>query len=160
MPQQRAPFQRRGTGSGSGKSRKADEVEALVWGFVSGLLKAPTRLKAGLEAKMEAERLTVARGDPDREIRAWLGQLEEIEIKRSRVQDKAAERLLTLEELGANLYSHEEAREVAEEELGRLRTRSERREALERDRAPYSPRSKATSRRCSTIFARGIETDL
>jgi hypothetical protein len=119
---------------GSRKSRKAEEAEALVWDFVSGLLKDPTRLKAGLEKKIEAERLKVARGDPDREARAWLGRLEEIEAKRSRFQDMAAEGLLTFEELGAKLCSLEEAREVAEEELGRLRARSERLEALERDR--------------------------
>ena len=119
---------------GSRKSHKAEEAEALVWDFVSGLLKDPTRLKAGLEKKIEAERLKVARGDPDREARAWLGQLEEIEAKRSRFQDMAAEGLLTFEELGAKLCSLEEAREVAEEELGRLRARSERLEALERDR--------------------------
>jgi site-specific DNA recombinase len=118
---------------GSRKSHKAEEAEALVWDFVSGLLKDPTRLKAGLEKKIEAERLKVARGDPDREARAWLGQREEIEAKRSRFQDMAAEGLLTFEELGAKLCSLEEAREVAEEELGRLRARSERLEALERD---------------------------
>ena len=66
-----------------------------MWDFVSRLLKDPTRLKARLEKKIEAERLKVARGDPDREIRSWLGQLEEIEVKRSRFQDMAAEGLLS-----------------------------------------------------------------
>ncbi len=119
---------------GSKKSHKAEEVEALVWDFVSGLLKDPTRLRAGLEKKIEAERPKAACGDPDREARAWLGQLAEIEARRSRFQDMAAEGLLTFEELGAKLCSLEEAREVAEEELGRLRARAERLEALEHDR--------------------------
>jgi site-specific DNA recombinase len=37
----------------SRKSYKAEEVEALVWNFVSGLLKDPTRLKVGLEKRVE-----------------------------------------------------------------------------------------------------------
>jgi site-specific DNA recombinase len=88
---------------GSRKSHKAEEAEALVWDLVLGLLKHPSHLKAGVEKKIEAERLKVARGDPDREIREWFGQLEEIEAKRSRFQDMAAEGLLTFEELRAKL---------------------------------------------------------
>jgi site-specific DNA recombinase len=120
---------------GSRKSCKAEEVETLVWHFVSGLLKDPTRLKAGLEKKIEEERARGARGDPaDQEVQSWLRQLEQIEAKRSRFQDMAAEGLLSFEELRAKLYSLDKARTVAEEQLERLRVRYERIEALEHDR--------------------------
>jgi site-specific DNA recombinase len=38
------------------RNRRADEVEPLVWEFVSGLLKEPERLRAGLERLIEQER--------------------------------------------------------------------------------------------------------
>ena len=120
--------------SGSRKSHKAEEAEALVWDFVSGLLKDPIRLKDGLEMRIEEERARGTRSDPDREAKPWLGQLEEIDTKRSRFQDMAAEGLISFEELRAKLYSLDESRKVAEEELERLRVRSERIEVLERDR--------------------------
>jgi site-specific DNA recombinase len=119
---------------GSKKGHKAEEVEAVIWDFVSGLLKDPARLKAGLEKKIEEERLKGAHGDPTRDIRVWLDELEGIEVKRSMFQEMAAERLLTLEELRVKLASLEEARKIAEEELTSLRTRSERLEALQRNR--------------------------
>jgi site-specific DNA recombinase len=119
---------------GSRKSHKAEKTEALVWDFVSGLLKDPTRLKIGLEKRIEEERSRGTRGDPDREAKTWLGQLEEIEAKRSRFQDMAAEGLISFEELRAKLYSLNESRKVAEEELKRLRVHSERVEALMHNR--------------------------
>lgn len=119
---------------GSRKSHKAEEVEALVWGFVSGLLKDPARLEAGLEKKIEEERLKGARGEPDQEARAWLGQLEEVEARRTRFQDMAAEGLLTFDELRSRLSSLDESREAAEEELERLRAHRERVETLEQDK--------------------------
>jgi hypothetical protein len=119
---------------GSRKSHKAEEVEALVWSFVSGLLKDPPRLKAGLEKMIEGERRKGTRGDPDRETKAWLRQLEEIDAKRSRLQDMAAEGLLTFDELRAKLSSLKGSCKVAREELERLRAHCERVEALERDK--------------------------
>jgi site-specific DNA recombinase len=120
--------------SGSRRSHKAEATEALVWDFVSGLLKDPTRLKAGLEKRIEEERARGARGDPDQEVQSWLRQLEQIEAKRSRFQDMAAEGLLSFEELRAKLYSLDKSRTVAEEQLERLRVRYERIETLEHDR--------------------------
>jgi site-specific DNA recombinase len=120
--------------SGSRRSHKAAATEVLVWDFVSGLLKDPTRLKAGLEKRIDEERARGARGDPDQEVQSWLRQLEQIEAKRSRFQDMAAEGLLSFEELRAKLYSLDKSRTVAEEQLEHLRVRYERIEALEHDR--------------------------
>jgi site-specific DNA recombinase len=119
---------------GSRKSHKAEETEALVWDFVSGLLKNPTRLKIGLEKRIEEERSGGTRGDPDRETKMWLGHLDEIAVKRSRFQDMAAEGLISFEELRVKLSSLDESCKVAEEEIKRLRAHSERVESLKRDR--------------------------
>ena len=65
-------------GCGHRKCHRADEVEPLVWEFVSTLLKDPERLRTGLERLIEQER-SVMRGDPEREAKAWLQKLSEID---------------------------------------------------------------------------------
>jgi hypothetical protein len=119
---------------GSRKFHKAEETEALVWDFVSGLLKDPTRLKVGLEKRIEEERSRSAHGNPDREAKTWLRHLDEIEAKRSRFQDMAAEGLISFEELRGKLHSLDESRKAAEEELKCLRAHSERVETLKHDK--------------------------
>jgi len=47
------------------KSYRADELEGLVWEFVSEFLKDPQRIREGLEAMIEEERAGL-RGDPQR----------------------------------------------------------------------------------------------
>lgn len=47
----------------------AQKVETAVWELVSGLLKDPARLRAGLTKAIEGERRAV-RDDPEREARA------------------------------------------------------------------------------------------
>ena len=120
--------------SGSRRSHKAKAIEALVWDFVSGLLKDPTRLKDGLEKRIEEERAKSIHGDADREVKTRLRQLEQIEAKRSRFQDMAAEGLVSFEELRVKLHSLDKSRMVAEEELERLRARYARIDALEHDK--------------------------
>jgi site-specific DNA recombinase len=111
---------------------KADERELAVWEVVSGLLKDPSRLRAGLEELIEEERHAL-RGDPDQEIKAWAKKLAEVDRKRSAYQDQQAEGLITLEELRAKLSALEEARTVAQRELDVLRSRREHVEQLEHD---------------------------
>jgi site-specific DNA recombinase len=103
---------------------RADEREAAVWEVVSGLLKTPARLRAGLEKLIEEERATL-RGDPDREIKAWAKKLAEVDRKRSAYQDQQAEGLITLEELRKKLAALEETRATAQEEMDALRSRQE-----------------------------------
>jgi hypothetical protein len=111
---------------------RADDLEGAVWRLVSGLLKAPDRLRAGLQELIDEERRAV-RGNPNREAEAWAKKLSEVERKRSAYQDQQAEGLITLDELRTKLDALEETRAVAVSELETLRSRRERIEQLEHD---------------------------
>jgi hypothetical protein len=65
-----------------GRSYRAEETEALVWEFVSGLLKDPDRLRAGLEKMIDRERDGL-REDPEHEAAAWLRNLAAADSKRA-----------------------------------------------------------------------------
>jgi site-specific DNA recombinase len=65
------------------KHHRAEELEARVWETISGLLKEPERLRAGLEAMIERERSPV-HGDPEGEMKLWLAKLAEVDRKRAR----------------------------------------------------------------------------
>ena len=109
---------------------RAGELEATVWNLVSGLLKDPERLRAGLEELIEEERQAM-RGNPDMEAEAWAKKLTEVDSKRSAYQDQQAEGLITLDELRTKLAALEETRAVALKELEALRARREQLEQLE-----------------------------
>jgi protein-tyrosine-phosphatase len=115
------------------KHFRADEVEPAVWGLISDLLKDPDLLRTGLERMIEEERRGW-RGDPEREAKAWLEKLTEVDRQRERAQDLAIQGLLDYGELRAKLAALAETRETAEKELGALRSRRERMVELERDR--------------------------
>jgi flagellar motility protein MotE (MotC chaperone) len=103
-----------------------------VWETVSGLLKDPSRLRAGLEKVIEEERRAL-RGNPAQEIKAWARKLAEVDRKRSAYQDQQAEGLITLDELRAKLSALEETRTVAQRELDALSSRQKHVERLEKD---------------------------
>jgi flagellar motility protein MotE (MotC chaperone) len=103
-----------------------------VWETVSGLLKDPSRLRAGLKKVLEEERRAL-RGNPAQEIKAWAKKLAEVDRKRSAYQDQQAESLITLDELRAKLSALEETRTVAQRELDALSSRQEHVERLEKD---------------------------
>src|SRR5918995_1738189 len=111
---------------------RAGELEAMVWNLVSGLLKDPERLRAGLEELIEEERRAM-RGNPDTEAEAWAKKLAEVDRKRSAYQDQQAERLITLDELRSKLAVLEETRDTARRELAALKEHGERIEHLEQD---------------------------
>ena len=115
------------------KALRAPEVEAEVWSFVSGLLKDPERVRAGMDRLIEQER-AAASGDPEREASMWAEKLEECARMRAGYQDQQAAGLMTLEELGAKLESLEETRRVAERELVASGDSLRRAEELEADR--------------------------
>src|SRR5215204_2457055 len=104
----------------------------MVWNLISGLLKDPGRLRAGLEVLIAEERQAM-RGNPDKEAEAWAKKLAEVDSKRSAYQDQQAEGLITLDELRTKLAALEEMRTVALNELKALGARREQLEQLEHD---------------------------
>jgi len=114
-------------------SIQARKVEPLIWEFVSELLKDPEHIRRGLERMITLQR-EGAREDPVREAMAWTEKLAEVESKRSRYQDMAAEALISLNELRAKLANLQKTQETAERELEALRNQKEHLEELEKDR--------------------------
>jgi site-specific DNA recombinase len=115
------------------KHHKAEEVETWVWDAVSGILKDPQRLRAGLDYMIEQESCGVY-GDPAAETERWLEEISEAGRKRARYQEMAAEGLIEFEELRARLAALEDTRKTAERELRNLEARTEHLVQLERDR--------------------------
>ncbi len=103
------------------KNHRAEKVEAEVWEEVSSLLKEPERLRAGVARMLEDQR----RGNPEREMRLWAKQLADVDAKRSRYQDMAAEGLIDFDELRAKLDALETARKTAARELEAVRSHAE-----------------------------------
>ena len=115
------------------KCHRADQVEPRVWNLISGLLKDPGRLEAGLEEMIEQERAGL-RGDPEQEAKAWLEKLSEVDQERRGYLRLAAKGVLTDEELVEALTELEETRATAERELRTISARRETLEKLERDK--------------------------
>jgi chromosome segregation ATPase len=108
-------------------------LEAKVWAYVREVLTQPERLEAGLQ-KLIDEKRSALRGDPERETKAWLQKLSEVDRKRARYQEMAAEELISFEELRERLSQLDETRRIAEKELDALRSHNEEIAELERDR--------------------------
>jgi hypothetical protein len=104
-----------------------------MWEFVSGVLKDTERIRVGMDVLIEQKR-AAKHGDPEREERAWLEQLSEVNQERRSYQRLAVKGHMTDEELDDALLELEEVRKTAERELDALRHRQEETEALERDR--------------------------
>lgn len=115
------------------KMIRAEPVEVEIWSFVSGLLKDPERIRAGMQELIDRERLA-GYSDPTDEIAAWSERLEECERLRRAYQDQQAAGLMTLEELSERLGDLEDTRRLALAELEAIAARRERIEDLERDR--------------------------
>ena len=115
------------------KMYQAADMEHQVWQFVCSLLTNPDQLRASLDAMIEEERQEV-RGDPEQEIKPWLNKLAQVERKRSRFQDLAAEGYTTFEELGAKLSNLEEIRTTVIGRLEAIRNYQERIADMEKDR--------------------------
>jgi recombinase-like zinc beta ribbon protein len=112
---------------------RAEDLEGQVWNLIVSLLRDPDRLRAGLDRLLEEER-KAHRGDPEREARAWLKQIAEVDHLRGRYQDMAAEGLITFDELRAKLEGLEVTRDTARRELDALEDRRSRIAELEHDR--------------------------
>ncbi len=116
------------------KVYRAEELEARVWNLVLSLLRDPERLRAVLDKLIDEER-RAHQGDPEREARAWLKKIAEVDRTRGRYQDMAAEGLITFDELRIKLAALEDTREAARRELDALADRRERLAELEGDKA-------------------------
>jgi site-specific DNA recombinase len=115
------------------KCIRSDRAHAAVWSLISELLSEPDRLREGLEAMIEGERKGI-RGDPERESKAWLQKLAEVDRKRDGYLELAVEGFLGRDELRTKLAALEETRETAERELHALKGRSELLENLEHEK--------------------------
>src|SRR5215217_7872223 len=115
-----------------GKNFRADKTEPVVWEFVSGLMKDPEQMRADLE-RMIALECKASSGDPEREEKAWLDKIAEVDRQRSRAQDLAIEGLLDDDELRGKLAALEETREMARGKLEALHGRISKIEELKCD---------------------------
>jgi hypothetical protein len=66
------------------------------------------------------------RGDPEHEMRVWAKRLAEVDAKRSRYQEMAAEGLIDFDELRTKLGALEAERKTAARELEAVRGKAER----------------------------------
>ncbi len=105
----------------NGKNHRAEVAETEVWEEVSSLLKEPERLRVGIERYIEQEH----RGDPEHEMHVWAKRLADVDDKRSRYQDMAAEGLIDFDELRAKLDALETDRKTAARELKAVRDKAE-----------------------------------
>ncbi len=114
-------------------NHRAEELEGKVWNLISGLLKDPDRIQAGLEHMIDMERAEL-RGEPEQHARAWADKLAEVETERRGYLRLAAKGRMTDEDLDVALVELEETRKTAERGLEAARSRRERIEQLERDK--------------------------
>ena len=114
------------------RSVRIEKVEPLVWGFVSGMLRDPEKIRRGLEALIQQERAG-AHEDPARELTRLEDKLAENSRLRRAYQDQQAAGLMTLGELRSRLEDLDEARRLLESEVAALRRSEQRATQLEED---------------------------
>ena len=115
------------------RMERAQKAEAAMWEFVSRVLKDPGRILVGMDALIERKRAEL-RGDPEREAKAWLERIAEVDQERRGYLKLAAKGHMSEEELGEALAELQEMRQTAERELEAIGSRREEIEELERDR--------------------------
>jgi site-specific DNA recombinase len=113
---------------------RAETAEAAMWQFVSGILKDPARIRAGMDALIEQKRGEL-RGNPERESKAWLERLAEVDQERRGYLRLAAKGHMTEHELDEILTELEETRRMAKRELEAIEDRHSEIEQLEHDRS-------------------------
>jgi hypothetical protein len=102
-------------------------------GLEDGLLRGRARRKLPLELDHLLQAALERSGRRRVEqIARWSDQIDKARIKRSRYQDQEAEGLMTREELRAKLAKLDETVNLAEAEMGKLRSHEERLRAMEK----------------------------
>ena len=119
-------------GSCKQRMKRAKEAEEAMWGFVSRIMKDPGRILVGMDALIEQKRSEM-RGDPEREAKAWLERLAEVDQERRGYLRLAATGRMSEAELDVAIAELEETRQTAERELDAVGGRREEIEKLERD---------------------------
>ena len=115
------------------KTLRAIETEALLWGFVSDVLKDPTRLEHGLDEMVKQEKALVARG-PGEDGKTWLKKRMELEIQKERLLDLYLENKLDMDRYERRLAQLEQARRGVEDDLARIESRTAYIDRLEHNR--------------------------
>src|SRR5215207_4319388 len=113
------------------KAIKVSDVEPVIWQSIRALMREPETIRKGWDAMIEQESAGL-RGDPDKERKAWLQRIADLDSQRARAQDLAIEGLLDRDELRAKLSEIAEAKEHAQRELESLQERKDHIEHLER----------------------------
>jgi hypothetical protein len=111
------------------RSYRADRVEEKVWGLISGFLKEPQKLEAGLEEMVRREERSLNR-DPRMEVEIWRAKISGAQERRRRCQEMAAEGLIDFGELREMLSELDEEKKVAEREIESLQKKGERLDAM------------------------------
>lgn len=121
-------------GCPNGRHWSALQLEEAVFDAVAAFLLDPDRMRNQLAELVEYER-SVTRDNPQATETTWLERLAELDAKRGRFQDMAAEGLITIDELRAKLSALDEDRVVAQRELAVAKAHRERLAQLESDAA-------------------------
>jgi hypothetical protein len=141
---------------------RAEEVEQIVWRFVSELMRDPEQLREDLDRMIEVQSCS-AHGDPKREAKAWLDKLAELDSERRGYLKLAARGTITAVQFDEALAELWESRSTAGRELATLQHRQVAIEALERatrtlcwsTTLPLRRRpSTASLQRSATVFIR------
>jgi site-specific DNA recombinase len=115
------------------RSYKADRLEKKVWEVVSQALKKPERLRTGLEEMIRQEEKSLS-SDPKKQTEIWQTRIFEVNEKRKRYQEMAAEGLIDFEELREKLFELNEQRQLAEQEIKALQEKEQRLEEMRCDK--------------------------
>jgi len=114
-------------------NHRAEELERRVWEVVSELMRDPGRLREDLERMIESEG-SGAHEDPEREAKAWLEKLAEMDDERRGYLRLAAKGRMSEGELDEALSALDGVRETAERELAAVQDRREAIGRLKRDK--------------------------
>src|SRR5215211_3733615 len=116
-----------------GKNFRAEETEAVVWSFVSRVLKDPERLRRAMDEMLDRERASSSRA-PGEDEEGWLNKLSELEVQEERLLDLYLEGKLESDRYESRVSQLKRSRKTAVEELEHIRNRTTSLERLEQDR--------------------------
>jgi site-specific DNA recombinase len=116
-----------------GKNFRAEEAEAVVWNFVSSVLKDPERLRRGMDEMLHRERALSSRA-PGEDEEGWLKKYSELEVQEERLLDLYLEGKLESDRYESRVSQLKRSRKTIQEELEHIRNRTTRIEYLQRDR--------------------------
>jgi hypothetical protein len=116
-----------------GKNHRAEETEAVVWSFVSSVLKDPERLRLGVDEMLDRERALNSRA-PGEDEEGWLKKYSELEVQEERLLDLYLEGKLESDRYESRVSQLKRSRKTIQEELEHIRNRTTHIERLEQDR--------------------------